>query len=804
MRNDLRYALRMLTRRPGWTAVAIATLALAIGANTALFSVIHGVLLQPLPYAESDRLVRIYGSDPTLQEIGNLSPQDFLDWHRDARSFEDLGAYSAARRTLVVGGEPLQLSGLRVTPGYFDVLKAPAAIGRTFSREEGAPGAEPMVVLSDRLWRSSFGADLQVAGASLAFEEGRATVVGVMPAGFSDSLYESGFPEFWINLAIDPERHGRGGHWLQSIGRLRPGVSLGSAQAEMNIIMERLEAEHPWTNANERARLIPLLESVVGPARPALWMMLAAVGFLLLIACANVANLMLARTVSRRSELAVRAALGAGRGRLARQLMTESLLLGGLGGLAGLGLAAWGIDLLVASQPPGLPRLDAIGMNLWVLLFSVGVSVLTGLLFGLLPALRSSATDLQQSLKEDSRTGQGRGQHRIRSALVVAEVAIAVVLVAGAGFLVRSFSRVLDVDPGFRPAGVLTIHLSLPSNRYAEPALRVGFFEQLQESLAADPRLIHAGSVNARPLSNRWSCDSFHVADRPLPDVGEIPCAESRVVSGDYFRAMGISLRGGRLFRRQDHADSELVVLINEEMAQRYWPGGDAVGQRFKWLSREDETPWRRVIGVVGSVRHFGLERDVALEVYQPHAQRSSTSRMTLVVRTEGDPQALIGLVRERVREFDARLPLTAVATLDEVLVASVAARRFGTTLFSAFAVVAFLLAAVGVFGVLSWAVTERLREIGLRIALGAQRSDIYRLITRQSILLIGVGLAAGLIGSVGLGRLASQLLFEVPPTDPITLGGTALLLLATGLVASLVPAMRAMRVDPSKVLRQE
>lgn len=798
MLEDLTYALRTLAQRPGFTTVAVLTLGLGIGANTAIFSVVNGVLLQPLPYPGPEKLVRLYGVTVGEEGLGNLSPLDFLDLRAMSRSLDGVSAFANRRYTWVGSGDPVQLDGIRVTPGYFEVAGLAPAQGRGFSRSDGVPGAPSVVVLSHRLWQSAFGGDPAVVGSTIAFEEESAAVVGIAAASFVAPGYGSGGPTFWTNFRIDPERHGRGGHWVRAVGRLSGDASVEQAQAELTALMSTLEERYPDTNAGEGVAVVPLLDASIGDVRPMLLVLLGAVGFVLLIACSNVANLFLARAVGRAREVAIRAALGAGRGRLVRQLLTESAVLALLGGAFGLALAVWGVDALLALSPGDLPRLENVAVDGQVLAFALGLSLLTGVLFGLVPAIRISSTDLNHSLKEGGRGAGDTGHQRERHVLVVVQVALALILLTGAGLLSRSFRQLLQVDPGFRADGVLSLRVTLPASRY-EPPARVAFYRDAVERLSAVPGVESVGIVNALPLSDNWSCDGFGLDDRPRFEPGDQVCAEARWATPGYFEAMRIPLVDGRMLDERDGSEKERSILINRTMARRFWPEGSPIGRRLTW-----RVGWWTIVGVVGDVKHFGLDRDARSEVYMPHGPGAEQRAMFFALRSTTTPDSLVGTVRHELAELDARLPLTHLSTMEQAVSGSLAQRRFNLLLLLAFAGVALVLALIGVFGVMSYTVNQRVREIGLRVALGARGADIYRMVLRQGLLLAAAGIACGLVGAAFLSRFLTTMLFGIQATDPPTFVAVPLLQALVVAIACLLPARRATRIDPLTALRED
>ncbi len=799
--QDLRYAVRILTGKPGFALIAVLTLALGIGACTAIFSVINAVLLRPLPYRDSNRLVRVYETDS--EGPGNVSPQDFKDWRAQNKVFDHIAAFTSSSYTYTGGERGETFRGLRVTTDFFSVLQATPLYGRTFLPGDSEADAQPFVILSHGLWERRFGGDLKIIGQSLNFEDESMTVVGIMPPEFRSPRYETEEPELWANLIITP-RMGRGGHWLHSIARLKPDVPLTQAQAEMTAIASALEKQYPNTNTGYGALLIPLHESMSGPARQALLVLLASVGFLLLIACANVANLMLARASGRAREIAIRTAMGASRWRLVRQLLTESLLLALMGGAAGLLLALWGIDILLSIMPTdlALPGLDLLGVDGRLLGFNATVSLFTGLLFGVVPSLLLSRSNPQQALKEGSHTATGTGS-RLRAALVIGQVALALMLLVGSGLLIRSFDRLLSVDPGFNAENVLTLRLSLPRSRY-ERARQVGvFYQELSDKISDLPGVVSVGAVDRIPLGPSSSCDSFSLADRAPFTPDNEPCAESRTATPDYFRAMGARIVKGRSFTDADNAEGPPVVIINETMARQFWPGEDPLGKQFKW-GDADEEPWRAVVGVIGDIRHFGLDEEILPEVYMPHQQYPFSREMFLALRTTADPSTLVAAVRTQVQAMDKNLPMEDVRPLEFYISDSVAQPRFRTILLGLFAALAALLAAVGLYGVISYSVSRRTHEIGIRQALGAGRRDIFKLIVGNGLALTLAGIGIGLIASFALTRFLSNLLFGVSATDPLTFAAVSIMLAAVAFAACYLPARRAMKVDPMEALRYE
>ncbi|MBV9924261.1 MAG: ABC transporter permease [Acidobacteria bacterium] len=798
--QDVRFGLRVLAKRPGFSLVALAVLALGVGANTAIFSVVNAVLLRPLPYPGAERVIAFEGVNPSkgIKE-SNLSAPDAVDWRSQARSFEALAIYTPGSANLSGGGEPERVAGAYVEPDFFRVLGVGAARGRAILPEDDKPGSAPVVVLSHALWVRRFGADPAAVGRTIDLGGRQREVVGVMPAGF-DFPYRS---ELWVPLQLDLAKEARDNRSLFVVGRLREGVAVAAAQTELDAISARLAEAYAVTNVGWGVRLQPLKDALVGELKTTLFMLLAGVGLLLLIACANVANLLLARAAGRRREVALRLALGAGRWRIARQMLTESVLLGVAGGALGAALSVWLTDLLVALAPAGTPRLAETSADWRVLLFAAGASVLTGVAFGIAPAWQASRYDLNDSLKEGGR-GAGGGRSRMRSGLVVAEVAVSLLLLAGAGLLVKSFGRLQAVDPGFDPEGVITMRVSLPGARYKEPARKVEFYATLLERVRSLPGVESAGATIQLPLrGSDYSIWRGLIREGRPETPEEAIDASYSVVTPGYFRALRIPLRAGRAFDERDRTDSAKVAVVNESLARKVFPGEDPVGKRIHiW---RDEEFQREIVGVVGDTKPDSLETAGAPQIYVPHAQDAEWGGLSLTVRARGaGAESLVGAVREEVRALDRELPIYDVKTLGKVVADSTAYRRVSMFLMAGFAVAALLLAGVGLYGVVSYAVTERTREIGVRVALGAQRRDVVRLVVRHGMLLTLLGLAVGLACALALTRLMTGLLYEVSAADPGVYILVALLLAAVALLACLVPARRATKVDPMVALRYE
>jgi putative ABC transport system permease protein len=796
--QDMRYGMRMLMKRPGFTLIAVFTLALGIGANTAIFSVINGVLLRPLPYAESDRLVRVYEKRLKLgRQRNSVSAPDFFDWRNRNRVFEDLAAYTPWSTNLTGGEEPERLMGTVTTASLFSVLGVHPALGRAFLPEEDQPNGNRVVVLSHHLWQRRFGSDPGIVGKPIVLNGNPYTVVGVMPAGFEFPSKET---ELWATLGLDPSnQEGRGSHFLDVIARLKPGVTLQQAQTNMDTVAGELEKQYQ-VNTGHGVNIFPLYEEIIGSVRPALMVLLGAVGFVLLIACANVANLLLVRTVGRQKEIAIRTTLGASRRRIIQQLLTESILLGVLGGALGLLLAFWGTDLLISISPTDMPRISEISIDRRVLAFTFATSLLTGVIFGLLPAFQALRINVNESLKIEGRGTVGSSSRsRARSVLIVMEVALALVLLVGAGLLIKSFKRLQEVDPGFKADQVLTMQLSLPRSKYPKPEQQAAFMQQALERIASAPGVDSVSAVVAPPLSGFSASRYFQIEGRPPQPAGEGFNTGFNAASPDYFRTLSIPLLEGRDFTRQDVLGTPEVVIINEAMARRYWPGEDPLGQRL----RIAEEPWRTVVGVVGNVRHTGLDEEPKPEMFYPLMQ-SPLSFMTLMVRSTADEKSLIAAVQREIRAVDADLPVFSIKTMEQLISESVSSRRLNMILLTTFAVVALTLAALGIYGVMAYSVSQRTHEIGVRMALGAQASDVLRMVIGQGMILTFTGVGIGLLAALGLTRLMSSLLYGVTATDPLTFAAVALVLSLVALLASFIPARRATRVDPMVALRYE
>jgi len=806
--SDLRHATRRLRASPGFTIMAALVLAVGIGGNTALFSLIDAVLLRSLPVADADRLVVVYESQPQKHAMRTpVAPANFLTWRARQTSFDDIAAAAQQRFTLSGEGGPESIQGARASASLFAVLRASPVVGRAFTAADDRPGGERVAILSHRLWQRRFHADPAIAGQVVRLDGQATTIVGVMPGGLD---FPDRDTELWVPAALDAETgmDGMSGRILTALARLRFGVTLAAARAEMDVLSRRMAAEDPRFNAGLGAAVVPLKEVVVGGYAPILWLLWGAVGFVLLIACANVANLLLARAVARSHEIAVRLALGATRVRLVRLFLAESVLIGLLGGALGLLVAVWGVDALVALSPDAIPRAGEVAIDGRVLGFTLVLSLLTGIAFGLAPALPSSGLDLATSFKENGR-GATRGQrrHRLRGLLVVVETALSLVLLIGAGLMIKSFWRLHAVDPGFAPDGVMTVRLELPEGRYPAAPQSVAFYQQLVARTARLPGVAAVGASSALPMSGAGGVKPVRAGGAAAP--GDAPNVQYRLVSPGYFRAMGIPVVRGRDFDARDAGPAAGVVVINQAMARRFWPGQDPIGKRVTLGGWDDLTG--EVVGVVGDVHHWSLEAGAEPEMYWDHAQdwlaRGPTLRrhqrgLTLVVRADGDAGALVRAIRGEVAALDRELPLADVATMDQRLGSALAAARFKTLLVGIFAAVALLLAAIGLYGVMSCAVMQRTQELGIRMALGARARDVAFLVVGQGLRLALAGVAIGVVGALAITRVIASLLYGVAPTDAATYVLLALLVAAVAVMACYLPARRATRVDPMVALR--
>jgi putative ABC transport system permease protein len=816
--QDIRYGFRMLWKNRGVSAIVILALALGIGANSAIFSVVNTVLLRPLPYEQADRLVFLNEKSPVLDEM-SISYPNFLDWREHNQSFEKIGVYNRGSYNLTGSGDPERIVTAQMSADMFTLLRVNALHGRVFTNDEDKPGGTPVVVLSYGLWQRRFGGQTSILNEPITLNGKSYTVIGVMPQNYA-------FPsraEMWVpvgQLSDQASWKSRGNHpGLYGVGRLKAGVTFEQSDADMNNVAANLEKQYPDSNAGNRVRLRPLLEIFVSDVRRALWVIFAAVGFVLLIACANIANLLLARATARRKEMAIRTAVGASRWRLARQLLTESILLSLIGGALGLLLARWGIDLILYVSPDAIPRSREIGLDWIVLGFTVGVSFLTGILFGLIPALQAGEVDVHETLKE---TGRGvSGRHWLRSSLVVGEVATTLVLLIGAGLMIRSFYLLQKVNPGFSYEHLTSFSVSLPQRKYSSPEQRASFYNRLLENIRAVPGVESTAAASGLPLGNNGWQTSFLIDGQPAPPRDQTPLMEACLVTPDYFKAMNIPLLRGRVFN--DHDDrsnlagkdlSKLnenereiaamnALVIDEEFARRHWPNDDPVGKYVR-LGGDPNGQKVQVIGVVGRVKMESLNQNSdRVQGYFPFAQTPGGG-MTVIVKGTSDPSQLISSMRAAVKEIDPDQPIYNPRTMDEIRAESVAPERLNLTLLSLFAGIALVLAIVGIYGVMSYSVTQRTHEIGIRMAIGARPRDVFAMILGHGMKLTIIGVVIGLVLAFVLTRLMETMLFGVAPTDATTYTAISVLLVSVALLACYLPGRRATKVEPTISLRYE
>ena len=809
--QDIRYGIRMLAKNPGFTAIAILTLALGIGANTAIFSVINAELLRPLPFRDPSQLVRVASANARIHTVsGAVSYPDFADWRSQNHIFQDMAAYVDSSFALTGTAQPAHLQGASITADMFNLLGASPELGRTFLPEDDEPHHH-VVILSHGLWKERFGGDPQIIGRVITLDNSAYTVVGVMPASFQYLLQREA-PALWSSFS--PLRESttdsptmadqREAHFLRVIARMKPGVTVAEAQANMDVITSSLAKQYPDSNKYFGARVVSEQEELTHSLRPALFVMMVAVGFVLLIACVNVANLLLARATGRTREIAIRSALGAGRQRVVRQLLTESFLLALMAGTLGLLLAVWGSAALVRFSPENLPRIAEIQMDGWVLAFTMGLALLTGMLFGLAPALQVSHANIVDALKEGALSSTaGRGRHALRSSLVVIEMALALVLLVGSGLLIRSLVQLQNVNPGFDAHNVMTSNVDLPDAKYSD-AKKAQYFKELMPQLKALPGVQSAGGIYPLPMGGDEIRTSFQIEGHPVAKSEE-PHTSLRDITPDYFATMRIPILQGRDFGAQDEVASTPVIIINEALARQFFPGENPIGKHMKPEvgSGTTEPLMREIVGVVGNVKFHDLSDEWAPESYIPYAQISFGS-LTLVVRTEQDPHSLAKPIAETVRSLDKDLPTYAPKTVDEYLNGTIAQPRFNTYLLGIFAALAMLLTAVGLYGVISYSVAQRTHELGIRMALGGQPGDMLRLIVGQGLRLASYGVGIGLVAAFALTHFLSSMLFGISATDPISYVAVVSLLLVVVVVACYVPARRAMRVDPMVALRYE
>jgi predicted permease len=809
--NDVKFGLRMLRKSPGFTATAVLTLALGIGANTAVFSVVNAVVLRPLPYGKLDRLVIVKEWIPkAVPDPIPVCAPDVVQIQRENQTFEALAGFKGDEFDFDAGEEPRRVHVDRVSASLFSVLGAQPAIGRAFAAEEDQPG-HLVAILSNGFWERQFASNREVIGRSVTLNRRPYVVIGVMPRGMVFPLAgmdQGEVADIFVPMAFTAEElAGVGDNFNYSVvGRLKAGVSVAQASADLEGIARHIEETYPAEIRSQfelSAVVLPLTEQVVGKVRPLLLLLLGAVGFVLLIGCINIGNLLLARATDREREIAVRLALGASRWRLLRQLMAESMLLTVTGAGAGLAFAYWTTDVLVALMPKDIPLFHEVGVNTPVLGFTLGLAVLTGLVFGILPAVSRSRADVNGALKEGGRTGmQGLEQHGLRGALVVTEVALAMVLLVGAGLLLRSFQRVVETDPGFRPERVLTASLNLPESQYKEDAQTKSFYQQLMRRLQQMPGAKTVGASTDLPLESGWTHLFTPEGYQPPPGANLNRCNHS-VILGDYLQAMGVPLIRGRYFTEQDNENSVKVLIVSESLAKRYWPKEDAIEKRLKWGTAESKDPWLTIVGVVGDVKPRGLDMETTQHTYEPYLQLPG-SGMNVAVRTSVEPESMAAQLRRTVWSVDPELAVARLRTMEEVIRESTSPRRFSLLLLGSFALLALVLAAIGIYGVISYAVVRRVHEIGIRMALGAQERDVMKLVLKQSMAQLGAGIAIGIAGALAVTRLLGSLLYGVRPTDPTTIGGVVVLLAGVAVAASLIPARRAMKVDPMVALRYE
>ena len=799
LQQDLRYGARMLTKNPWFTVVAVLTLALGIGATTAMFTVVNSMLLRPLRFPEPERLALFEGINPRMGITdSNMSVPDIVDWQQQSQSFEQIAAFVTGGTILASGDEAERVRSAFVSAEFFPVFRTAPLSGRTIQPGDVQTGSEPVAVLSHALWQRRFGG-ADIVNTKVMLNGKSTTIVGIMPAGFN----VPGESELWAPFELDPANEPRDNRYVNVVSRLKPGVSLSQAQTEMDTINQRLAQNYAETNGGWSVRLTELRERMVGEFRTSLLILFGAVGFVLLIACANVANLLLARAAYRQKEIAVRTALGASRLRIVRQLLTESVLLSVVSGVIGLAVSVWLVKLLIALTPPDTPRLDEISINWQVFIFTFAMMILAGVAFGLVPALQTSRTDLNETLKESGRTGSmGGTRNRAGSLLIVSEVALSFVLLAGAGLLIKSFMHLREINPGFNPDNVLTMRLSLPPGKYKQGEPRAQIYQQLVERVKATAGVQSAAATLSLPLGGTdFNVGRGVLLEGHAPTHDEQSIAMYSPVTPDYFQTLQVPLKAGRTFNENDNAQSTKVVIVNERMARQLWPGESPIGRRFSiW---RDENFLREVVGVVGDIKS-SLDKDATQQMYVPYAQDATWGSLTLVVRSDKDPAAMAGAVRQAVRSVDKGVPSYYLKTMNDVVSVSAAPRRVPMLLLSAFAAVAMLLAMIGIYGITSYYVTQRTHEIGIRMALGAQIGDVLRLVLRRAMLLAVVGIGVGVLGAIAVTRYLATLLFGVKPIDVITFAGVALALVAVALIASVLPARKATKVDPLSALRYE
>ena len=796
--KDLRFGIRSFLKRPGFLVIAISTLALGIGATTAMFTVVNSVLLRPLQFPEPERITLFVGVNPRMGITeSSMSIPDIVDWQKQTQSFEQIAAFYSGGALLSTGDEVERVRAAAVSPEFFPLFKTNPVAGRVLQADDMQKGREPAVVISHALWQRRFGGTQDVVNREVILNGKPATIVGIMPAGFT---YPSDC-ELWRPFPLEPTKEARDNRFLSVVTRLKPGVTLSQAQTEIDTVNQRLAQSYAETNSGWGVRLSELRESLVGELRTSLLMLLGAVAFVLLIACANVANLLLARAAYRQKEIALRTALGASRLRVVRQLLTESVLLSLVSGVVGLALSLWFIRLLVAITPPNTPRLSEIGIDLRVFAFTFGVTIVAGILFGLFPALQTSRPNLNETLKDSGQRGaETGGRNQVGSLLIVSEIALSFILLAGAGLLIKSFLHLREINPGFNPDNVLAMRLSLPPGKYADGEPSVQIFKQLIDRVKATPGVQSAGAVLSLPLG----ADTLNVwravirEGRPMTPEEQTD-AQYLLITPDYFQTLQIPLKAGRIFTDQDTEQSTRVVIVNEKLARELWPNENPIGHHFT-IWRDEKFP-REVVGVVGDTKS-SLDKEAGNQMYVPYAQDPTWGNLALVVRTAGEPTAVAGSVREAIRAVDRGVPTYNLKTMNDVVSSSAAPRRIPMLLLSTFAGVAMLLAMLGIYGVTSYYVTQRTHEIGIRMALGAQIGDVLKLVLRRAMLLAVVGIVVGVAGAISVTRYMTSLLFGVKPIDTLTFVGVAVVLAVVVFVACLVPARRAAKIDPLEALR--